>query len=98
LSPQKSHSVPQVSTTAAPVSPNPLSQNTAAVAKSNEEKLKERAKRFGLPEPVVAVKKPKVADAGAIKSPISPHKTVSNGNSNVGVLKNESSVKFRYLF
>jgi hypothetical protein len=71
-----------------------LSPNTAAAAKSEEEKLKERAKRFGLPEPVVAVKKPKVADVGAIKSPISPNKTASAGNGNVGFLKNESSVNF----
>jgi hypothetical protein len=78
----------QVSTTSTtPVSSNPLSPSSAS--KTDWEKLHERAKRFGLPEPVQPAKKLKVADTKGIKSPSSPH--MSNANSNVG-LKIESAV------
>lgn len=67
-----------------PVSSNPLSSSMEMVGKTEEEKLKERAKRFGLPVSVQSVKKP--ADSG-IKSPNKP--TI---NVNAGFLKTESVV------
>ena len=70
---------------------SPSSSLKSATAKTDEEKKNERAKRFGIPDKIQPEKK---TEKSTVKSPTIMEKSVKNDNSSLGILKNESVVKF----